>query len=297
MKKQQQIVEHYLARSRFALSGYSFVNIFAWMDFFEFDFQLINDHLCIFAENEVGCFLYLPPLGLNVAADTIDECFQRMTERNKGSGVTRIENVTEDQLALYPPQHYKLYLKSHEYIYRRADLSKFQGRAYKSKRSGYNHFVKHYSFEFQPFQPGMRRECLALYDEWAQDRRKRGINDIDEAMLEQNRLVHEKVMSAFEELGLIGRVVTVNGTIKGYTFGYALNQDTFCVLFEITDLSVKGLAVYIFRAFCQDPALAAFSWINAMDDFGLENIQQTKRSFRPASLVASYTVTPQLTHH
>jgi hypothetical protein len=37
--------------------------------------------------------------------------------------------------------------------------------------------------------------------------------------------------------------------ICAYTFGYALNEDIFCVLFEVADLSLTGLPVYILPSF------------------------------------------------
>jgi len=81
-------------------------------------------------------------------------------------------------------------------------------------------------------------------------------------MLEENRGVHELVMRYYNQLGLIGRVVLVEGQVKAYSFGFPLGGNMFCVLFEITDLDIKGLPVYIFREFCRDEVLEQYQFIN-----------------------------------
>jgi hypothetical protein len=88
-------------------------------------------------------------------------------------------------------------------------------------------------------------------------------------------------------------VVEIEGRIVAYTFGYFLNADTFCVLFEVADLAVKGLAAFVFHRFCRDEALEGCAWINAMDEFEAEDLARTKMLWRPARLQAIYTVTPK----
>ena len=85
------------------------------------------------------------------------------------------------------------------------------------------------------------------------------------------------------------RVVRIDGEIRGYTFGYPLNADTFCILFEVTDLSIKGLAQFIYREFCKK-LMGTYRWINAMDDSGLENLKRVKQAYHPIQLIPSYNV-------
>ena len=99
-------------------------------------------------------------------------------------------------------------------------------------------------------------------------------------MLEDSRSAHRTAIAHAEALGLLGRVVRIDEEIRGYTFGYPLNADIFCVLFEITDLEIKGLAQFIYREFCKE-LMGTYRWINAMDDSGLENLKRVKRSYPP----------------
>ena len=119
---QKALVQEFLSKERHESSAFSFVNIFAWKDFFHFHFEKIEENLCIFAEDSLGCFLYLPPLGRKISRETIDACFRRMNARNNGSGISRIENVEEGTFPLFSEKEFSCYQKSKEYIYRREDL-------------------------------------------------------------------------------------------------------------------------------------------------------------------------------
>lgn len=284
------LVEEYLRRSSNALSVFSFVNIFAWQDYFQFDFKILHDCLCVFAKNEIGSFLYLPPLGKTVTSDVINECFEIMEEANCGSGVTRIENVTEEQLALFPQEMFSHYKKGYEYCYYRDDIAALCGNAFKSKRSSYNQFINNYQFDYAPYEEDMVDECLNLYDHWADGAKKKQLDDIYVQMIDENRTVHETVLKYQRSLGLTGRVVSIDGDIKAYTFGFPVKDNMFCILFEIADRAVKGLPVYIFREFCRDAALTQHQLINVMDDFGLDNIRKAKQSFNPCVLLPLYVV-------
>ncbi len=297
MKDPQGLLRHKALFDDFArqnpcpLSVYHFSSIFLWQDHFDFTFEVIDDHLCVWAKHSFGTFLYLPPLGKKLNARIVGQCFGRLRSTDSRPGVARIENVVEEELSVFDPALYKPVKKSHEYYYVREDLVELKGNAYKSKRSGYNQFVKNNRHECVAFDRRWTEDCLKLYDAWAQDRAQRSQDDIYKVMLEENRGVHALLFHYFDELGLEGRVVLVDQKPQAYTFGYPLNKDTFCVLVEVTNLDINGLSVYIFNKFCADNALKNFKFINAMDDFAMDNVAKTKESFRPAFLIPSYTVT------
>lgn len=286
----QSLFETYAQKVKSLLSTHSFVNIFIWQDFFNFRFVTINQNLCVFAENEMGSFMYLPPLGERFSDSTIEECFALMEETNHGNGVSRIENVDQRQMALFSFERFVARIKSYDYCYFRQDIVDLRGNSFKARRALYNFFVKHYSYHFLFYDKTMQMECLQLYDKWAEHRLQRHQDPVFRQMIEENRLVHQKVLEFYLELDLVGRVVTVDGVIKGYTFGYSLNENIFCILLEITDLEIKGLPVYIFREFCRDVAIRGYKFINTMDDFSMPNVEKTKLSYQPIFLLPSYTI-------
>lgn len=272
------------------LSSYHFSSIFLWQDFFDFEFKLIDGYLCVFAKHVFGTFLYLPPLGPTFSPQIIEKCFLLLNTLNPKKSFSRIENVSEEDLKYFDPQRYKITEKSKEYCYLKKDIAGLRGNAYKSKRSSLNQFVKNHPHEWIPFDRKWSKDCTCLYDAWAQDRARRSKDDIYKTMLEENRGVHQLIFKYHDEIGLRGRLVMVDQKPCAYTFGYPLNDETFCVLVEIADLALKGLSVYIFSRFCADEPLKKFKYINVMDDFAMDNVAKTKKSFRPKILYPSYVV-------
>ena len=223
---------------------------------------------------------------------TIAECFEKMEAVNRGNDVSRVENMDQSRLGFVSGSSgMSSYRKSYDICYFREDMAGLKGNDFKSKRSSYNYFVKNYRHFFQPFTTSMREDCCRLYDRWAENRLSKYQKDIYAQLIHENRIVHRLAMEYQKQLGLVGRVVEVDGKIAGYTFGLPVHPDVFCVLFEIVDLTINGLGVYIFKTFCDDPQLKPYSLINVMDDFEMDNIKEIKESFHPVLLVPSYTVT------
>ena len=90
----------------------------------------------------------------------------------------------------------------------------------------------------------------------------------------------------YEALQLAGRVVRIHNRVEGYLFGFKRREDTFCILLEITNPAIRGLAQFIFREFCRE--LKGYTYINVLGDSGLENLRRVKLSYRPCTIVPSY---------
>lgn len=281
----------YASRRRHHLSSCHFSSIFLWKDFFTFDFKIIDGYLCVFADHTFGNFLYLPPLGPALNTSIMEKCFGHMNAVNTRPTFSRIENVPEEDLKMFDSKRYKITEKSREYCYLKDDIVGLKGNAYKSKRSSYNHFANNYVHEFAAFDTKWTDDCLRLYDAWAHNRKERSTDEIYRTMLDENRGVHRLIFEYSDELALEGRVVLIEGKPHAYTFGYSLNEDTFCVLVEITNLDIKGLSVYLFNRLCADQKLRQYTSINVMDDFAMHNIARTKQSFHPKVLYPSYVIT------
>lgn len=287
----QSLFNQYVALRPHTLSGFHFSSIFLWKDFFGFDFKVIDGYLCVFAKHVFGTFLYLPPLGKELNASIISQCFDELNDRNTKTSFSRIENVSQEDLKYFDPQKYRLTEKSKEYCYRKEDLVGLKGNKFKSKRSSLNQFMKNNRFSVHPFERKFSRDCLSLFERWAHNRKAATNDEIYNAMLDENRQIHALIFEHYDDLGLQGLVVCVDEKLQAYTLGYPLNDQVFCVLVEITNLEIKGLSVFVFNRFCADESLRPYQFINVMDDFAMKNIAETKQSFHPVSLCPSYVVT------
>ena len=288
------LFDEYAHRTCPRLSNYAFASLYVWKEHFQFYWTLLAEHLCIFAKQGADYFMPILPMPCapenRTYVDVIHTTYQFMLESNRNPHIARIENVPQSMLSFFEKNGFHAILKETEYLYETVILSELSGNRFKSKRNAYNAFTERYpSAEFRPYHAADRDACFALYDAWYTARAAQSDDPVYCAMLEDSQSAHRIAIAYAEALGLLGRVVRIDEEIKGYTFGYPLNADTFCVLFEITDIRIKGLAQFIFREFCKE-LIGTYRWVNAMDDSGLENLKRVKRSYHPTQLIPSYNV-------
>jgi len=279
----------FLSLSQHELSTYAFENIYIWKALFEIRWQVLQDCLCVFFKDKISCFLYLPPLGKEVNPGVIREAFSIMDGFNASREISRIENIEERELPFYRSLGYELRDKPGEYLCRRKDLAELKGLEYKSKRACCNYFAKHYDYECLDFELRYRQDCLRLYNLWMQQRRERIREPVYLGMLKDSLSCLKVLLGDYRALGLVGKLVKADGEVAAFSCGFKTNRETFCILYEISDLSIKGLAQFIFREFCR--GLKKYSYVNIMDDSGLDNLKRVKLSYKPLKVVPAYIAT------
>lgn len=287
--KDRALFNRFLGLSRHELSVYAFENIYIWKALFDIYWKVIRENLCIFFQDKAGCFAYTAPLGTKLEPRVIEEIFKIADSFNRNKDISRIENIEREGLPFYQGLGLKCRLKSVDYLCKRLDLVELKGNRFKSKRACLNYFTKHYKFEYLPYSVPYRNACLDLYDTWARERNAKSKDKIYRGMLSDSRACLEILLKDYRQLDLAGRLIKIGKEIKAFTFGFKLSPDTFCILYEVTDLSVKGAAQFIFQRFCAE--LKDYKYINIMDDSGLENLKKVKLSYHPAKLCQSFTVT------
>ncbi len=285
----QKLFNRYLGRLNRELAAFAFANIYIWRPLYEIDWVVIRNRLCIFFSDAVGCFMYLPPLGAPADPEVARQAFAIMDKVNKNRDISRIENIPEAQLNDYRDLGYVCRQKYPDYLCLRSDIAQLKGNKFKSQRAACNYFTKHYDYDWRSLRLADRSDCLGLFDCWVKDRRAHCRDDAYVYMLQDSRKVIREALASYKPLHLEGMVVRVDQKIRGFSFGYKLNPHTFCVLYEITDLGIKGLAQFIFRQFSQ--VLKDYKYLNIMDDSGLENLRKTKLAYKPAQLVPAYIAT------
>ena len=284
---QKELFEQYRCAQEHELSTFHFSSIFLWQDFFDFEFERIDQSLCIFAHQKGACFLYLPPLTKKLETFVVERSFEKMNKINPKTA--RIENLEKKDLQFFEDT-YKSYAKSSEYVYNKEDLIQLKGQVYKSQRHDIHHFQLHHQGLFRPYEETDLKHCLSLYEDWAKDRYEKHTDEIYRSMLEENRIVHELALIYHKPLELLAYVVEINKKIVTYSLGYMLNSKTFCVLLEIADVSITGLNAFVFNRVCASKDLKEISLINTMDDFGMPFVASSKQAYHPAYKPVSYTI-------
>lgn len=272
------------------LAAASFGYHYIWRHLLNYAWVELHHHICLFAESPDGVFMSLPPLGTDPIAKPLDAAFRFMRERNGDSLVTRVENVPKAYVTEVRALGYRVIAKDPDYLYVANDLADLIGERYKSPRAACNRFMREQGGALEPFDPCDRAACLSLFHEWSEQKAQSGADDWGRSLLEDAAGAHETALCSATELGLIGAVVRVGGRIRAYTFGLWLSPAVFCVLLEVADRRIAGLAPFIFREFCRQARANGAFWINTMDDSGLSGLARSKRSYHPARLLPNYSV-------
>lgn len=173
-------------------------------------------------------------------------------------------------------------IESKDYVYLRKDLIELKGVRYKDKRNLCNNFGKNYSYKIEMLSPS--DEHLNLYKEWAENKIKKGINQYQQQLIEDSFFFHRRAFLDFNALGLEGIEIRIGNKLAGYTFGFRLNNETFCILGEITDIKYKGINQFIFREFCR-VIPNNYKYINTMDDSEIEGLRKNKLSYHPITKI------------
>jgi hypothetical protein len=187
---------------------------------------------------------------------------------------------------------YRVTPKEPDYLYRATDLATLSGDRYKSQRALCNRFEREQSFEVDSYQAGDRRGCRALLVGWSRQKQAEGLESFGAMLLADAQSAHETIWSQAPDLRVTGKVVKVHGRLCAYTFGYWLTSTTFCVLLEVTDRTLSGLAQYLFRETCRTALAAGAEYINAMDDAGLPGLRSSKQAYHPAMLIPNFVAFP-----
>lgn len=282
--KDKIIFNKYINEIGASLSKHNFASLFLDQAFFKVSWAKIKDCICVFAEQKSGTYMLLPPLG-EFDREVISRCFDFMDSHNKDNAISRIENASEEQKEILKTLGLGIKNGFHEYLYKREDLIQLRGNKFKPKRAGFNQFVRNYDFKEEKFSKKRSGDCLRLYKIWSSQRKSAHGDRIYQAMLDENFRLHGLALKKSEELGLEGLIIKINSKICAYSLGYKLNDQIFCILFEVADLTKKGIAQYIFKRMCEE---RKEPFINTMDDSGLEALKKAKLSYRPLKQVQVY---------
>jgi hypothetical protein len=284
------------ARLNVALSDYSFANNVIWLAQASGFYQIIEGCFCLFVLNGNGLTMLLPPLGESSRQQRAFKiCVKIMDSYNPSPYQARVDFVYHDFLdvvdsdlltgnPLINGELWHVEVTNPDYIYRTQDLVELKGNAYKTKRNEINQFRRvHPNHSLVPFSRAHEAEARALVNNWMQNR----LQTIPEGSfenfvynIEMERKAIQRAITLYDQLGLEGLSLFIDGKLEGFTFGERLNRDVANVLIEKTNFNIQGAAQYLFREFSK--VFSDCTYINVGDDLGFENLRRVKMSYRPA---------------
>jgi len=275
-----------------SLAAYSPVYHYMWNGLLVYWWMELEGAFCLFAQSPDGWFMPLPPIGAGSIDAPLCKAMGLLRRWNGDSPVSRVENVPSQLVPEFERLGYRLTPKEPDYLYCATDLEALAGDRYRSHRALCNRFEREQSFEMSSYQVGDRQDCRALLADWSRQKQAEGLESFGTMLLADAAPAHEVVWSQAAALRLTAKVVKIHGRLCAYTFGYWLTSKTFCVLLEVTDRTVPGLAQYLFRETCRMAVAEGAEYINTMDDAGLSGLRASKQAYHPIILISNVAAFP-----
>ena len=259
----------------------SFSNLCSWRFLYHTKFAIINNFLVFkfWAGDELA---YMMPVGEGNLEETLNELIE--DARREGEPFCMLgvcSCMREDLEAIMPGQFgFTVDRDYADYIYLRSDLATLKGKKFQSKRNHINKFRNTYpDYKYSPITKDRIQECLELEAKWCK------ANDCDQQEgtgNERRALIY--ALNHFEELGLTGGILHVNGQIVAFTFGMPINKETFGVHVEKADTSIDGAYAMINYEFANHIP-EQYIYINREEDLGIEGLRKAKLSYHPETIL------------
>jgi uncharacterized protein len=265
------------------LAAFSAPYHYIWNGLLPYSWMELRGALCLFVQSPDGWFMPLPPLTEGAIDEPLTWAFQLMRRWNHRRAVSRVENIPASMAPPLASMGYLVTPKDYDYLYKAADLVSLAGDRYKPQRALCNRVEREGGVAIEPYQARDRLACRAMLQEWRRQKRETRPDSFGESLLDDSVSAHEAVWSHASDLQLSGSVARVNGKVRGYTFGYWLEKQTWCVLLEVADRTISGLAQYLFRDTCRKALAGGAEFINTMDDSGLPGLRLSKEAYHPVA--------------
>lgn len=256
---------------------YSFGNLFIWSTSYSTQICKYKDFMiCRWGKGKD--LQYSLPLGEGDFSDAI----LAIVEDAKLLGIKpRIYGVTEGyqlmlQEAFTGKFTYEFDDGYNDYIYSTEKMASLSGKKYHGKRNHITNFKKNNpDWCFEKLTKDNVGECISLHSKWIEEK-----GSVDE----DYSFEFEAVLTAFEhfdELGMVGGLIRVDGEVIAYTLGEAqMNGKCFVSHFEKAPAAMQGAYPIINQEFTKN-CLMDYEYVNREEDLGIEGLRKAKQSYYP----------------
>ena len=282
-------------------SSHTFLANYIWRNTHDLSWQIIGDYLCIAGlgtlETEEKEYFASFPLTRTGSYDpaavreTLAEAEKIFASRGKRfeMGLVPAALVPVLKEALGDKVEVRHERDDDDYIYLKDDLVKLSGRKYHQKKNHLNYFLRNYDFVYEEATPEMAPEIM----DYVRSKNEYKLGETPEEwkdILELETIAIEELLK-FVGKGLLTGIIRINGKIEAVTMGEfakTTSKETVIVHVEKADDRIRGLYQAINNEFCKRLPQETV-YVNREEDMGLENLRQTKQSYKPVKMGEKYT--------
>lgn len=287
--KDKDLITNYISSGEERDCDLSFANLCSWNFQTASSYAIIDNHLVIRFTTSEGTHEYFMPFGKGSFIPVIEKLEDLARSSNEPLCLRGTHPGIQNTLGQAFPTlfEYSCDRDYFDYIYYRQDLIELKGKNYQPKRNHINKFRKEYSYTYIDLSKEFIPECLEFESEWCM---KHGYIENENIRNERRALTY--ALHHFNELGLIGAVLRVNGKIAAFTFGAPINHDTFGVHYEKADIAIDGVYSAINQEFASHLP-EQYIYLNREEDLGIPGLRQAKLSYHPSILLEKYKARKQ----
>jgi len=274
------LIEDYCRKANRRQLNYCFEVLFLWRDVC--DFEIAEEHGFLFIKTfHRSQHNFLFPLGEGYLKDALLK--METYARDKGCEF-RLYQVNNDQKAeieaLMPGRYiFTCYRDEYEYLYEASRLSSLQGKVLQPKRNHINYFEKHYQWETGVIDADNMLEIMTFAHRWDM-----GMDIPPGSALNMENAALINAFESFFCLNLDGLLLRVDGKVAAFAMGCPINDDTYLILFEKADPTIRGAYPKINRDFVSRYC-SAYKYVNRAEDNGDEGLRKAKLSYHPDILL------------
>ncbi len=276
-------INNCLQLSDFMGCEYTFANNMAWKRLADSKIAFYKDFYIVCSQTINNTPYFVFPSGKG----DYTEVFGELRKYTDSMGVPlQIIGITEKYLPMFNeifPEKFSVEYDrdSSDYIYLASDLLELKGKKYHSKRNHLSHF-RSLDYTFSLIQEKDFDDCISFCTEDYNNKYH------DHSSVAEQYAINT-YFSYFNEMGLSGGIIRIDGKVVAVTVGERLNSDTFCVHIEKADKSFSGIYTAINNFFVSS-AVKDFKYVNREEDLGIEGLRKAKLSYHPVFLLNKYII-------
>lgn len=284
--KDKELITSYTLNSPRRNCDLSFSNLCSWRFLYNTQFAILDGFLLLkfWANDEL---IYMMPVGDGDLKKILNTLIEDANQEDEPLCLLGLSEETCSELEELMPGKFQFTTDRDyaDYLYLRTDLATLSGKKFQSKRNHVNKFKRTYNYEYTAITPDRIQECIDLEAEWCK------ANDCDQhegTGNERRALLY--ALHNFDELGLTGGILHVDGKIAAFTFGMPINQETFGVHVEKANTQIDGAYAMINYEF-SNHLPEQYIYVNREEDLGIEGLRKAKLSYQPTIVLAKYMAT------
>ena len=298
----KKLLEKYFCGYNYEASSHTFIANYIWKDTHHITWEIIGEYLCLLGmgtlETEEKEYFMSFPLTRKGSYDlealrwTIDTARAKFAEAGVPFEISMIPEALAPLLTeIYGDDVILTHDRDDDdYIYLREELAELKGRKYHQKKNHLNYFLRTYDWSYEKITPENLEEVREFLVRINEDKL--------EELPEKWRTILQLESQAIDVLlGFVGTeelftgLIRVDGKVEAVSIGeYScpISKEAVLVHVEKANPEIRGLYQAINREFCRHLPDHVI-YVNREEDMGMENLRQTKLSYKPVRLAEKYS--------